>query len=120
MVKEKHRFLLRQRIREPRAPDGKIIALEQEFELEVNWSEQYPSRGEIERQIIEFEKDGKIYKFSIEAKIKKGWFKDHAWSRSIRMDGKESMVALQTRTTGWFYLGGFIILCVIGIGSYLF
>jgi hypothetical protein len=29
------------------------------------------------------------------------------------MGGKEQIAALQTRTTGWFFLGGFIVLYVI-------
>jgi len=36
MSKEKHKFLLQCRIREPRTPDGKIVDLKQELELEVN------------------------------------------------------------------------------------
>jgi hypothetical protein len=77
MSKEKHQFLLRCRIREPRTPDGKIIDLKQEIELEVNWSERDPSTGEIEKQIVEFEKTGKKYKFQLDAIVKKGWFRDH-------------------------------------------
>ena len=59
MAREKHKFLLRCRIREPRTTDGKIIDLKQKFELEVNWVDQ--STGYIKEQIIEFEKDGKKY-----------------------------------------------------------
>src|SRR2546423_13225470 len=88
MAKEKHRFLLRQKIREPKTPDGKIIDLKQEIELEVNWSEQDPSTGKIEEQIIEFEKDGKKYKFQLEATVQKGWFKDSIKSCRIGMSGE--------------------------------
>ena len=135
MAKEKHRFLLRQKIREPRTPSGKIIDLKQEIELEVNWSEQDPSTGEIEEQIIEFEKDGKKYKFQLNATIQKGWFRDHVKSGGFGMSGDElskqnfymenmggepHVFPLQTRTTGWFCLGGFLLLLFLGIGAYFF
>ena len=132
MSKEKHKFLLQCRIREPRTPDGKIVDLKQELELEVNWVDQ--NTGEIEKQIIEIEKDGKKYKFHLDATIQKGWFRDHMKSGGFGMSGDElskqnfymemgsepQVVPLQTRTTGWFYLGGFLLLLFLGIGAYFF
>jgi len=36
------------------------------------------------------------------------------------MGGEPHVVPLQTRTTGWVYLGGFLLLLFLGIGAYFF
>lgn len=132
MDKEKYRFLLKQRIREPRNTNGEIINLEKELELEVNWIDQ--NMEKTKKQIIKFEKDGKKYRFELEADIKKDWFKDHVWSCRFGVSGKlaeqnfwlentgdkERIVPLQTRTTGWFFVSGFLSLLFLDIGAYFF
>lgn len=132
MGKEKYRFLLKQRIREPRNTNGEIIDLEKELELEVNWIDQ--NMEKTKKQIIKFEKDGKKYRFELETDIKKDWFKGHVWScrfgASVKLaeqnfwlentGDKERIVPLQTRTTRWFFVGGFLSLLFLGIGTYFF
>ena len=128
MAKEKHQFLVQQRIRELKTDNGKIIDLKQEIELEVNWIQ---STGKIENQIIELEKDGKKYKFHLDATIQKGLFKDKVKSLGFgihepgkqnftleNMDSKHPLIALQNRTTGYFWLGGILLFLVVGIGGY--
>ena len=134
VLQQKQPFRLAVAVEEGKAQVKELV---REIELEVNWVDR--NIGKVENQVVEIEKDGKTYKFNLEAEIKKGWFGDKVNSfKFVPASGEKfavfgyshgkiargnmiskgevekGLISLQKRTTGFYLIGSVIALLFLG------